>query len=256
MYKVLIGMNKRKYVKKETVGSVFHATDGNSKTGKHVGNYNLPIEYTCDHRCECYKKGLCYACQGCYLFADNQALYSENYNYYKTHSHIELADRITKYIKDNHLSLFRFFTCGDIPSEKFLQAMVKTAIDNPTVRFWAYTKKYHIVNDYLNKSGENAIPENLVIIFSHWMNDDGSYFPMNNPYNMPTSEFIPLGKEEEAEKVTHICPCSNPNVKATCATCDHPCYTLKRGESMALLEHSTKRTKTRDKAIKEAKAKL
>ena len=73
---------------------------------------------------------------------------------------------------------------------------------------------------------------------------------------MPTSEFIPLGKEELKDTVTHICPCSDPSVNVTCATCDHPCYTLKQGESMALLEHSTKRTKKRDKEIRTAKKAL
>ena len=72
---------------------------------------------------------------------------------------------------------------------------------------------------------------------------------MDNPYNFPTSEFIPFGKEELAKNVTHICPCSDPNVLTTCNTCDHPCYELNFGESMALLEHSTKESKARDKEI-------
>ena len=62
------------------------------------------------------------------------------------------------------------------------------------------------------------------------MNEDGTYFPMNNPYNFPTSEFIPLGKEKLAKHVTHICPCSDPNVVSTCDNCDHPCYELNFGE--------------------------
>ena len=132
--------------------------------------------------------------------------------------------------------------------------MVKIAIDNPGIKFWSYTKKYSIVNKWINANGD--LPENLVIIFSHWMNCDGSYFPMNNPHNLPTSEFIPFGREELKETVTHICPCSDPSVVATCATCDHPCYKLCKGESMALLEHSTKATKQRDKDIKAAKASL
>ena len=96
----------------------------------------------------------------------------------------------------------------------------------------------------------------MVIIFSHWMNDDGSYYPMDNPHDLPTSEFIPYGREDLKEKVTHVCPCSDPSVLATCETCDHPCYTLKKGEMMGLLEHSTKQTKQRDKEIRLAKEQL
>jgi len=255
MFVAKIGQNGKKFVDLDSVQPVFHATNGNSKTGP-AGNYNLPIEYTCRHDCECYKLGRCYACQGCYLFLDNQALYSENYKYYKVNTAETLAQAIVCYIDENNLKLFRYFTCGDIPGAKFMDAVVIAAAARPNVKFWLYTKKYHIVNKYLDDNGADVIPGNVSIIFSHWMNDDGSYFPMDNPYGFATSEFIPLGQEELTEQVTHVCPCSDPTVKATCATCDHPCYDLKRGESMALLEHSTKRTKARDKAIKAAKAAL
>jgi len=254
MYEMKQGQNGKKFVKKESVPAIFHATDGNSKTGK-AGNYNLSIEYTCNHKCECYSKGNCYACHGCYQFASNQAQYTENYNYYLQNDAETIAQTITDYIKQKKLSLFRYFTCGDIPGEKFMHVMAIAAVKNPGVKFWTYTKKYHIVNAFVDKYGSDAIPENLVIIFSHWLNDNGEYFPMNNKYDFPTSEFIPLGKEELAKTVTHICPCSDPTVNVTCATCDHACYTLKHGESMALLEHSTQRTKERDKAIKAEKAK-
>lgn len=150
--------------------------------------------------------------------------------------------------------LWRYFTCGDIADSRFLQVMVRLAENNPSVKFWSYTKKYEIVNNWIAKNGK--LPQNLRIIFSHWLNDDGSYFPMSNPYNLPTSEFIPLGREDLVKTVTHVCPCSDPSVVATCATCDHPCYDLMEGQSMALLEHSTSRTKARDKAIKAEKQKV
>ena len=251
-----IGMNGKKYVAKESVKAIFHCTNGNSKTGEHVGNYNLPIEYTCNHQCECYKLKKCYACNGCYNYLNNQADYSENYNFYVNNESISFINEITAYIVANKLDKFRYFTCGDIPDMRFLQCMIIVAKKNPTVKFWAYTKKYHIVNHYCDIFGVDSIPENLVIIFSHWMNENGTYFPMNNKYNFPTSEFIPYGKEELKATVTHVCPCSDPTVKATCATCEHPCYMLKHGESMALLEHSTSQTRERDKAIKEAKQAL
>ena len=252
-YIVAIGNNGNKYVLKESVERIPHMTNGNSKTGK-CGNFNFPIEYTCNHSCNCYKNKECYACHGCYNFTSNQALYSENYNFYKNASNDEFITFVNWYIETEKLSLVRYFTIGDIPDERFIDCINAIAWYNPNVKFWLYTKKYNLVNNWIDKHGFPE--ENLTIIFSHWLNDDGTYFPMKNPHNLPTSEFIPLGKEQLAESVTHICPCSNPNVKATCETCDHPCYTLKHGESMALLEHSTKRTKTRDKAIKEAHDRL
>lgn len=256
-YETAIGQNGIAYVKKESTGAVLHLVKGNSKTGPCI-NYNIAIEYTCDHRCECYKKGMCYACQGCYRFASNQNKYTENYNFYKAcGSPSVFAKAIIEAIDNDgelsKLDKFRWFTCGDIADYSFFVAMVEIAKAKPEISFWTYTKKYSIVNKWISNNG--SIPENLVVIFSHWMNDDGSFFPMDNPYMLPTSEFIPLGKENVIQ-VTHLCPCSDPSVKATCATCDHPCYTLKAGESMGLQEHSTSRTKARDKAIKAAKAKL
>jgi len=253
VYRVQIGKNGKPYVALDTVSTdVIHVSDGNSKTGPCL-NFNFPVEMTCDHRCECYSSGKCYACSGCYLFASNQLQYAENLAFFRANSG-EFVKAIQVAIDSAKKTLFRWFTCGDIPNMAFLSCMVEVARNNPTMKFWSYTKKYTIVNSWISENGE--LPENLKIIFSHWLNDDGSYFPMENPYNLPTSEFIPFGKEQEAEKVTHVCPCSDPTKKVTCATCDHPCYTLNHGESMALLEHSTSRTKERDKAIKEAKNNL
>lgn len=246
------GANGMNYVAKESVKAHPHATEGNEKTGK-AGNWNLPIEYTCKHDCECYKNRDCYACHGCYNFNDNQAQYTENYNFYMACTDAEFIDFISWHIQSAKLTIYRYFTCGDIPDARFLPRVVAIAKKNPSVKFWFYTKKYSIVNRYLDENN-GELPENLFILFSHWLNKDGTYYPMENPYNMPTSEFIPLGKEYLTETVTHICPCSNPDSIETCATCDHPCYSLRRGESMALLEHSTSETKARDKAIKAAKA--
>lgn len=224
---------------------------GNSKVGK-VGCFNFPIEYTCVN-CECKQKRKCYALNGCYMFHSNQATYSENYAFWKAVGKEAFADAMVKRITENKWKLFRYFTCGDIPEISFFDAMVEIAKRCPNAKFWLYTKKYGIVNIWCNKNGVDAIPENLTVIFSHWLNDDGSYFPMSNPYNFPTSEFIPLGKEELKEQVTFICPCSDPNVYSTCETCEHPCFDLKHGQSMALLEHSTPKTRKRDKAIRKAK---
>ena len=248
------GDNGKMFVPLNSVScDYFHITEGNEKTGK-AWNYNMSIELTCSHACECYKKGLCYACSGCYQFTRNQMVYTENVAYFFNHSIAEIVETFQFAIDCNPtIKLFRFFTCGDIPNSKFIKIMVKLAINNPDIEFWTYTKKYQLINTYIDEHGN--LPDNLTVIFSHWLNSDGSYFPMNNPNNMPTSEFIPIGQEDHIN-VTHICPCSDPSVISTCATCEHPCYRLKHGQSMALLEHSTSATKQRDREIKAAKKAL
>ena len=254
-FEIAKGQNNRNYVKKETVANnILHIVPGNEKTGIHVTSLNFPIEYTCNHSCECYKESKCYAESGCYLFANNQAGYSENYNFYKACDKETFIKAVQLGIDYYGNKLFRYFTCGDIPNYAFIDCMVELAKNNPDIMFWTYTKKYHLVNLWLDCNGD--LPENLTIIFSHWLNENGTYFKMDNPHDLPTSEFIPYGREELKETVDYICPCSDPSVIATCETCEHACYKLKKGQKQALLEHSTVATKERDKAVKTAKKAL
>lgn len=253
-YIVKIGENGKKYVLKNSVlVNYLNISGGNSKTGDAV-NLNFPIEYTCNHDCECYLEGKCYAEQGCYTFANNQRLYSENLNFFYNSTNEEFIQAVQVAINFFEFSLFRYFTCGDIVNTRFFDCMVEIARRNPEIKFWAYTKKYNIVNRWIDENGD--LPGNLTIIFSHWLNEDGTYYPMENPHNLPTSEFIPYGMEDVIDESYHVCPCSDPTVKATCATCERPCYNLEKGEHMALKEHSTKATKARDAEIRKAKSLL
>lgn len=250
-YEILIGKNGMKYVSLNSVGNDnFNVSKGNSKIGKTL-NFSFPIEKTCRKDCECYKLKICYGCSGCYLFGSNQARYSENFNYYVNHSTKEFVNMISKAIIKLNSDTVRFNNVGDIPDMRFITCLDILADTFPDVSFYGYTKKYEIVNRWIAENG--FYHSNLTIIFSHWLNRDGSYFPMDNKYNLPISEFIPIGMEYLTEKVTHICPCSNPDFIGTCKDCDYPCKDLKPGESMALLEHSTKETKERDKQIKEVR---
>lgn len=252
-YEISKGMNGLNFIDYRTVEGDLHVTkQGNSKTGAPVGSFNFPVEQTCNHLCECYKSTACYACGGFYQMPDNMRRYAENLAFFLKHDSETFVDMFCEMLKANGNELFRYFTIGDIVNSRFFACMAEIARRMPDVKFWSYTKKYNIINKWCNVNGIENFPENLTIIFSHWLNENGEYFPMENPYNFPTSEFIPLGKEHLTANITHICPCSNPDVIATCATCDHACYTLKHGESMALLEHSTSRTKARDKEIKKA----
>ena len=252
VYEVKTAENGHKYVSADSVCGRLHITLGNSKTGP-CFNYNSSVFYTCRHDCECFFKGRCYALGGCYNFLMNQLDYAENYRFFIDNDNDTFCNAVNAEIAAHKsIKLFRWFTCGDIANTRFLECMVRIARENPDVKFWSYTKKYRLVNAFIDAGG--IIPENLTILFSHWMNEDGSYLPMDNPHNLPTSEFIPLGKEYLLETVVHVCPCSDPAFTGTCATCDHPCHSLKIGESMALCEHSTAETRKRDKELKAAKA--
>ena len=232
----------------------FNYSTGNSKLGNHVLNYGLDIMHTCAP-CECKTGGKCYGTCGLFQFGSNMQRAAENFMFWFANGAGAMVEALQSAIDNNpDCDKFRHFEIGDIPNERYLaEVMSPVAVRNPGVTFWTYTKKYEIVNKYVDKYGLNAIPSNLTIIFSHWMNEDGTYYPMDNRHDFPTSEFIPVGKEDELlPHITHVCPCSNPNVVAHCENCDHPCGRLQHGESMALLEHSTKASAKRDRAIKAA----
>ena len=240
-----------------------HIVIGNKKVGKHVMTFSFPTWYSCNHNCECYKgtadhKPACYAMQGCYNFLSVQFAHTENYKFFVEKTSREFCDAINAEIKRHSRSchLFRWFTAGDILNRRFLDCMVTIARENPGVKFWTYTKKYATVNKWIDENGLDNMPRNLTIIYSHWLNDDGTYFPMENPYHLPMSEYIPYGREDLTKNVTFVCPCSNPDVVACCEDCEHCCADLKRGQTQALLEHSTDRTKARDKEIAAAHKKL
>lgn len=232
----------------------FNYSVGNSKLGNNVINYGMDIMSTCA-ACECKTKGNCYGTCGFFQFGSNLKRAAEDFMFWFVNGSNAMVDAIQDAIDSNpKCKKFRHFEIGDIPNEAYLRdVMIESAKRNPDVKFWTYTKKYAIVNGFVDKYGLSAIPSNLTIVFSHWMNEDGSYYPMDNKYDFPTSEFIPVGKEDELlPHITHVCPCSNPDVIAHCETCDHPCHDLRHGESMALLEHSTKASAKRDKALRAA----
>lgn len=263
-YYLTIASNGLKYVNptpEDGARPILHLPAGNSKIGsKKAMAYGHVIPATCDNRCECFKDKICYGCHGFYImYPVNQLFLADNMLFFKKYGYKATAVAIIKEIKRTHCQYFRWFTVGDIPNIDFIKMMVLVGRECPEVEFWGYTKKYMLVNHYIDKYMNGDAAEFLELtglIFSHWRNKDGSFFKMTNPYNMPLSEFIPYGMESEAENATHICPCSDPDVFKTCITCDHPCYKLKLGESMALLEHSTPRTAARDKAIHESHEKL
>lgn len=252
-----------KYVDVKDVEEKVSLTQGNSKVGDDVWCYNTSIWYTCRHDCECFKgyidangvqvKPPCYAQAGLYQIPSNQAGYTANHKFTLSHTAEEIATALLLIMKSNpNIKKFRWFTCGDFTS-KVLEAAIIIAKARPDVEFWAYTKKYQLVNKYCHEhGGRAAIPSNLVIVFSHWLNHDGTYFPMVNIYRFPTSEFIPVGMEIKLKDVTYICPCSDPTVLANCCNCEHPCYRLQPRQKMALVEHSTAASAARDKETRAA----
>jgi hypothetical protein len=191
---------------------------GNSKMGL-IPSVSLPACITCNPEAPCFK--LCYAAKITRLYKTVKTAYENNLHILKDHpalywEQVKQAASMARY--------FRYHVSGDIPNIIYLDNMVELARDLPHTMFLAFTKQYHIVNEYLSDYG--AIPDNLKIIFSNWGN-----WKCENPHNLPECEIILKGAEPALD--WKICGgnCTE------CACRGIGCWELKNGETIAIYQH-------------------
>ena len=135
-------------------------SSGNVKMGK-IPSVSLPAIATCRKDCDCCRK--CYA-------AKLEKLRPQVRNAYKRNLEILEASPAGYWREVEAVIMlsrfFRFHVSGDIPDSKYFRNMVEVSGRNRHCEILCFTKKYSIVNDYINNGGE--IPENLHLIFSGW----------------------------------------------------------------------------------------
>ena len=121
---------------------------------------------------------------------------------------------------------FRFHVSGDIPNETYFYRMVEVSIRQPQCEVLCFTKKYDIVNDYLNAG--RVLPPNLHILFSAWIG-----LEMINPFLLPEAHVkMRDGSTTAGAHATHCGGnCSQ------CAVTDAGCWSLNRGEQVVFDEH-------------------
>jgi hypothetical protein len=102
--------------------------------------------------------------------------------------------------------------------------MVITAKKCPNAEILAFTKRYNIVNNYIDVFG--PLPANLHLIFSEWGAD-----PIPNPHRLPTAAVIFKGTEPaENWKI-----CGGNCTECACAGVG--CWELKKGQTIAFYQH-------------------
>ena len=137
-------------------------SNNNSKTGKACLNLAFPL-CTCREDAPC--KNGCYAGKGCQQIATVQGAYYRNLRLYYDDPN-NFFEQIYCKIKFAGLPKVRWFDSGDIADAEFFARMVEICKKTPDVKHMAFTKKYNIVNDYINKNGK--LPDNLNVLFSAW----------------------------------------------------------------------------------------
>lgn len=194
-----------------------------SKLGEGIGTVNLPAITTCRDDAPC-KKG-CYACKGNFMYNSVKTGIMRNLEAY--------IDDPQKYfeILDHQLAMipyrfFRYHSSGDIVDTKYLEGMCWLARRHKGTRFLCFTKKFELVNTYLDSHQK---PANLILVLSNW-----GEWQCDNPHNLPTA-WVEFGKESDKLIPINAVKCSG-NCGECCNT-EASCWNMKKGNSVYFHKH-------------------
>lgn len=203
-------------------GQHVHISKGVTKLGADIPSVSLPPICTCRKDAPCAKK--CYARKGRWCFSHNRSLLQKNIDIWREEPKLFQRDVISAAF---HSRFFRWHSSGDIPDMKYLEMMVDTANKLPFTQFLCFTKKYEMVNEYLDI--HNSFPKNLCVVFSAW----GSFIP-ENPYQLPMA-YVRFKDESVNHIPGNAIQCNNYCGDCVMSGCS--CWDLKPGESVCFNEH-------------------
>ena len=192
---------------------------GNSKLGQ-IPSVSLPSVITC-RECACQNK--CYARKLERLRPAVRNAYKHNLDVLNNDPHtywreVEASIMMSRF--------FRFHVSGDIPDAEYLANMISIANRNTHCEILCFTKKFEIVNEFIEKG--SMLPANLHLIFSGWIG-----LEMNNPYQLPEAHVRYRNGFTTAREDAIAC---NGNC-TECAQTDGGCWALKKGEQVVFDEH-------------------
>jgi len=191
---------------------------GNRKLGS-VMNISTTPGKCCLRGVPCLRDG-CYALKSLRLYPAARAAWRRNEDLAKHHPDsyfMQIAARVAQ----AKPRLFRWHVAGDILNTGYLRGMCRIAAANRDTHFLAFTKAFEIVNRY---EDHEAVPENLVIVFSAW---PGMKFL--NPHRHRVA-WMQDGTETRVPENSIACP-------GNCESCGM-CYELERlGRDVVFHKH-------------------
>lgn len=219
---------------------------GNSKLGKGVYSYNLlpgdkplstkdkgqltNVRGTCGGCCDGCEE-LCYAVKDARRY-HNTCIPSLGKNtVIMRHNMDDGFSQIKEELIKKKAKVLRWHSSGEIMNYNYLLHMVKIAVELPDVKFYFYTKRFELIEKYLDECGD--LPDNLICNISEWKgNTEG--------YNLEgLNKFVyDDGTDPEMEKLVH-CPAVNKKGRKTGITCDQckRCFTANDGRITAVYNH-------------------
>lgn len=147
---------------------------GNTKMGSIPSVSTLPF-LTCPSVCKGTCGKACYAAKLANLRPNVLSNYANN-TAIALYRPMEYFQQISDFVKTQRY--FRFHVSGDIINYGYFLYMVRIAKENPHCEILAFTKRFDVVNRYIEEN--DSFPENLHILFSGWNN-----LKPNNPYALP-----------------------------------------------------------------------
>lgn len=198
---------------------------GNSKVSEYVAVVNMPPHFTCPADAPCRKD--CYACKGRYCFNNVNLPQWQNFKWFvdnSTEFFQKIVDELTEADNLRPWKRFRWHETGDIVNAEYFENMVVIARLFPRIQFMAFTKKYAIVNNWIDNNGK--LPKNLNIIFSNW----GLYGAGMNKHNLPCTYVHGVENDENI-------PASAQKCEGSCKDCNFKCWTLKKRQSVVFEKH-------------------
>lgn len=146
------------------VSRLVSISGGNTKMGKVASVSLLPV-LTCPKRCDGTCGDKCYAKKLAILRPSVLKAYARNTAVARLAPDAFFAAVNAAMRK---AEFFRFHVSGDIPRPAYLGRVVRSCIDNPHCQVLMFTKRYEMVNRYIEECG--PLPENLHCLFSGWTN--------------------------------------------------------------------------------------
>ena len=194
-------------------------SSGNSKMGS-VPSVSLPSIKTC-RQCACQSK--CYAQKLERLRPAVRNAYQHNLEV--------LINEPETYWREVEASImmsrfFRFHVSGDIPTAEYLANMVAVAGRNSHCEILCFTKRYEMVNEFIEQNGE--LPSNLHMIFSGWIGLD-----MVNPFSLPEAHV--RYRDGSTTACDNAVECGGNCTE--CAMIDGGCWNLQKGQQVVFNEH-------------------
>ena len=179
----------------------------NSKTGMACLNLAFP---TCVCREDAPCKNTCYAQKGCQQMSSVQAAYYRNLRIYNDNPEL-FFEQVYYKVKFSGLPKVRLFDSGDFPDYEFVERLVDLCHKTPQVKYMAFTKKYELINEYINQNGD--LPSNLNIILSAW----DKLWEVPNPHSLGVAyvDFNDKRLTPELPKNAFMCP----GRESTCSAC-------------------------------------